>query len=122
MQTNKIVAQHDDEPNEIVGTPTPGPWTVNTIVSTNGTVTYIKADTGHIEVAVIYGGGAQHLANAQLISAAPALLAALKAIRAEDDLYFATDSGSEHEGWRSDERIALWVAVDVAIARAEGRS
>ena len=58
---------------------TPGPWTVVTRHTPNGVVRYIKADTGHREIAVLYEDDRQE-ANASLVAAAPDLLTALRAV------------------------------------------
>ena len=56
---------------------TPGPWTI----TRSSFITYIKADTGHKEIAVMYAeSGVDKKANAHLIAAAPELLAAAKMI------------------------------------------
>ena len=55
---------------------TPGPW----FVCHTNFISYVKADTGHKEIAVLYAdAGAEKQANAHLISAAPELYEALKA-------------------------------------------
>ena len=66
---------------------TPGPWAVNVVTTTTencsgqivqrGGIAYIKADTGHEEVAVLYSEKNQS-ANAHLIAAAPELYESLR--------------------------------------------
>ncbi len=52
---------------------TPGPWVVDDVYN------LITADNGNVEIAACHSGrGADAKANAQLISAAPELLEALK--------------------------------------------
>lgn len=67
----------------MVDSHTPGPWTVKIVPQVDysgnpiGAIAYIKADTGHKEIAVLYGDDAQ-AANAHVIAVAPELLAYAK--------------------------------------------
>ena len=65
------------------GVYTAGPWSVNVCESHNGAIAYIKADTGHYEVAVLYPNSPRQLADSQMVAAAPELYAALKAVMGE---------------------------------------
>jgi hypothetical protein len=59
--------------------------------------------------------------NARLIAAAPDLLAVLKDV---SDIIRDCDGGnSETEtGWASEELLDMWMRVNAAIAKAEGKS
>jgi hypothetical protein len=89
---------------------TRGPWSV--LASAHRNIFYVTADTGHVEIAVIYPDHkADHVANAQLIAQAPALLEALKGavqcLRAINTLMNVKDHGNYLPG------------LDAIIARAE---
>lgn len=58
--------------------------------------------------------------HARLIAAAPDLLAALKALMANEDVTGVWDCGPAAEGWQSDELQRLFFAASDAIAKAEG--
>jgi hypothetical protein len=102
---------------------TPGPWFVRDMHPTNATYNVgVSNPTDPLmvyvdEVAVIYriktGSESQHLANAQLIAAAPELLAALRTCLD----FIKTASIAEGQwDWKPVE------AADRAIAKAEGKS
>ena len=91
--------------------PTPGPWTVSRVETEHGAICYIKADTGHREVAVLYTDGEQD-ANARLIASAPDLLDALRAFCGDYEATPTTNDVSLKAAYRH--------ALDV-IAKAEGR-
>lgn len=109
--------------------PTPGPWFVNVVEQFDsdnrpfGSIAYIKADTGHKEIAVIYGDDDQK-ANAHLIAAAPELLEYARLEEAIADFDCPHDAD---ERCRCGRTIDLMVARAhkmriAAIAKAEGRS
>ena len=67
---------------------TPGTWFVRYVEGDRGAggIAYIKADTGHREVCVIYCDDPAHqMADAQAISAVPDLIAALRDLLADID-------------------------------------
>jgi hypothetical protein len=67
------------------------------------------------------GGVEISMADARLIEAAPDLLAALKALLANEDIRYACDMGPRYEGWQSDAVISLFARAEDAIKKAEGR-
>ena len=60
-------------------------------------------------------------AKARIEREAPALLAALKALLAFDEIRDVCDKGPQDEGWKSPELRAAFALADRAVARAEGR-
>lgn len=95
---------------------TPGPWTIKKAEF----IYYIKADTDHKEVAVMYAD-ADRSANANLIAAAPDIKDALKAITD----HFADVMGGPFLGHVTFadgvEGIPTIKAARAALAKAEGR-
>ena len=91
---------------------TPGPWFVRYAEGDqSGTpgIAYIKAETGHREVCVIYCDDPAHqLADAQAISAVPELIAALRNV----DDYF------EDSRCTADVFDALRDSIKAALAKA----
>lgn len=98
---------------------TQGPWTA-TIVLTDfgGSIAYIKADTGHKEIAVMYSDE-QQTANARLISAAPELLTALKelliAVKFNKVIYPQPDNPC----WDARIPVEFVEAAEAAVSKAE---
>jgi hypothetical protein len=106
---------------------TPGPWRVFTTPD-NSKVIGIGERTGDgiadCGFGVWRGGSEEARANAQLMAAAPDMLAALKGVQpnAEEAIADASadlQEGSDNAGLRW--IIARWQAVLDAIAKAEGR-
>jgi len=112
-----------------VTTFSPGPWTVNLVEVQHADgvslIAYIKADTGHREIAVLYNDE-DRVANARLIAAAPTMLEALREIIA--DAYYVENPGGtpicthcqELEGDPHDPDCSMQFVI-AAIAKAEGR-
>jgi hypothetical protein len=98
---------------------TPGPWTIKT----TNFITYIKADTGHKEIAVMYAdSGVDKQANAHLIAASPQILALID--RAVDVLqrHAPPDGLSDHDAMSEFYGIFDGPAYRAAMAKAEGKS
>lgn len=98
------------------------PWTMVVNETKNGTVIYIKGDTGHREVAVIYGDSPQKFADARVILAGPALLSALKrAVETIRAFHGIGLNGPAEEGmWRLYQQSPEMKEIHAALAKAEG--
>lgn len=111
--------------SENTATATPGPWTFTMrqqkqeccgkVMSSIG---YVKADSDHVEIAVLYKSDERQEANARLIAAAPDLLDALKHILEYDDgpIHSGSRDGYEWHG----RAPRVWEAARAAISKAEG--
>jgi hypothetical protein len=96
---------------------TPGPWKV----TGKGPYREIVAAKDDAPIGYrTYGGDSEAQANAHLIATAPELLTALKGIRflVPHGLNWLDERGSDREHARGE---AALVALDAAIAKAEGR-
>ena len=91
------------------------PWTMP-----NGNVEIYGPDRRYGPICAMRGGPSSD-ADARLICEAPALLVALKALLALDAVRMVDDQGPPGEGWQSEELVAVFVAAERAVARAEGR-
>ncbi|MFN0314745.1 MAG: hypothetical protein ACKVQA_06895 [Burkholderiales bacterium] len=107
---------------------TRGPWVASHREDGSG-ISYVTADTGHIEVAVSYS---RNPLDAQLMASAPDLLAALKASLDVIALMSewagcvsdqAIDGPGERSKYRGDLALALEAAriYQAVIAKAEGK-
>ncbi len=103
---------------------TPGPWTFNIrqakadcCGAVTSSIGYVKADTGHIEIAVLYRHAHQE-ANARLIAAAPDLLEALKKLQVAVVRYGVQDHDSDDFQPFHDVMSCMKLA-DAVIAKAD---
>ena len=97
------------------------PWSVDPDLSNIGKGGVTTSDNQVFGDAGDYEPGYFRIEDARLISAAPDLYEALKAIMAHDRIRWMDDSGPANEGWQSDELIDLFASADKALAKAEGR-
>lgn len=105
----------DDFGNEAAMSHTPGPWHV--VNDEAGTPTDIRGPQGQL-LADTFGELGEAYANARLIAASPALLAACRAAR--EMMNWEVETASNPTDW-DDRKEALVVMLDAAIRQAEAR-